>query len=45
MNNVVERIWKETVVAQFKVPSRNSLGGPEENRKKSVRIAGLLAEI
>jgi hypothetical protein len=46
MNDELERIWKEAVVAYVKALFLNSPGGTEENHKKiSVRIAGLVAEI
>jgi hypothetical protein len=38
-------MWKEEVVAEFKVLSRHSHRGTKENHEKSVRIASLLAEI
>jgi hypothetical protein len=44
MNDELKRIWKEAVLAQFKVLSRNLLGGTEENHEK-LQVAGLLAEI
>jgi hypothetical protein len=34
MNNELERIWKESVVASFKVLSRRLPGGSEENHEK-----------
>jgi hypothetical protein len=34
MNNELERILKEVVVAQFKVLSRNLSGGIEKNYEK-----------
>jgi hypothetical protein len=35
VNNELERMWKEAVVAQFKVLSQHLLGGgTEENHKK-----------
>jgi hypothetical protein len=37
-------ISKEVVVAYFKALNRHSPGDSEENKKKSVRIAGLPAE-
>jgi hypothetical protein len=40
MNNELERMWQEAVVARFKI-SRNFTGVAEENRKNSVRIVGL----
>jgi hypothetical protein len=45
MNNELERIWKEAVVAYFNVLSRHLPGEAEENYEKSVRFAGLQAEI
>jgi hypothetical protein len=44
VNDELERICKEVVVALFKVVSQNSPGGTEENLKSSVRIAGLWAK-
>jgi hypothetical protein len=32
--NELEGVWKEAVVALFKVPSRNLLGGPQENHER-----------
>jgi hypothetical protein len=37
VNNGVERMWKETVVAEFKVLSWNFPGGSGKNHKNSVR--------
>jgi hypothetical protein len=34
MNNELERMWKEEVVAQFKVLYQNLSGGTEENHQK-----------
>jgi hypothetical protein len=34
MNNNLERIWKEAVLAQFKVLSRHLPGSTEENHKE-----------
>jgi hypothetical protein len=45
MNDKSERIWKKSAVAQFKVLSRLSPVGNEENHENLVRIAGLGAEI
>jgi hypothetical protein len=44
MNNELERIWNETVVASFKVP-RQLPGETEENNGNRSQIAGLRAEI
>jgi hypothetical protein len=38
-------MWKEAVVAYFKVLSWHSPRGTEKNHDKPVRIAGLKAEI
>jgi hypothetical protein len=35
MNDELQRLWKEAVVAKFKALSRNFLGGTEENHEKS----------
>jgi hypothetical protein len=35
VNNKFERIWKEAVVAYFKVKSRNFSGGTQENHDKT----------
>jgi hypothetical protein len=35
VNNELERMWKETVVAQFKVLSRHLPGGTEGNHEKT----------
>jgi hypothetical protein len=46
VSDELERIWKEVVVAYFKVLSWHLPGGTEKNHKKtSVRIAGLWAKI
>jgi hypothetical protein len=34
INNELERMWKEAIVAKFKVLSRHLPGGTEENHKK-----------
>jgi hypothetical protein len=34
MNNELERMWKEAVIASFKVQSQHLLGGTEENTEK-----------
>jgi hypothetical protein len=34
MNNKLEGIWKEAVMAQFKVLSHHLPGGTEENQEK-----------
>jgi hypothetical protein len=44
VNDELERMWKEAVVAYFKVLLQHSIGGTEENHDK-LRIAGLRAEI
>jgi hypothetical protein len=46
MNDGLERMWKEAVVAYFKVLSRHLPGGTEESHENSsFRIPGLQAEI
>jgi hypothetical protein len=46
VNKELERMWKEAVVAQFKVLTRHLPGRTEEKtRKISVGIAGLRAKI
>jgi hypothetical protein len=45
MNCELERIWKEAVVASFKVQSRHLPGGTEENHENPNRVSGLWAEI
>jgi hypothetical protein len=46
MNDELERICKEAIVAYFKVPSWNSPEGTEENHgKPQVRMTGVPAEI
>jgi hypothetical protein len=35
MTDELERIWKEAIVVYFKVSSRRSLGGSEENHEKT----------
>jgi hypothetical protein len=45
MNNDLERIWKETVLAYLKVLSRHFDRRTEENKKMEVKIGGLRAEI
>jgi hypothetical protein len=42
---MMKRVWKEAVVAYFKVLSQHLCGGTEENHKISVLIAGLQAKI
>jgi hypothetical protein len=42
MNNELERMQKEAVVAKLKVLHQNVHGGTEENHEKPLRIAGLL---
>jgi hypothetical protein len=43
VNDELERMWEEVIVAYFKVLSRNLAEGTEKKpRKISVRIAGLL---
>jgi hypothetical protein len=44
MNNELEKICKEAVVAQFEVVSRDFPVGTEENRE-NLRISRLSAEI
>jgi hypothetical protein len=44
MNNELERVWNEAVMALFKVLSRHLSGGTEENHEK-LRIVGHGAEI
>jgi hypothetical protein len=45
MNDESERIWKEINVVQFKKLSWNLPRGTKENHEKSLRTAGLCAEI
>jgi hypothetical protein len=45
MNSKLERMWKEMVVALFKVVSQHLPRKPEENREKPVRIARTPTEI
>jgi hypothetical protein len=45
MNDEWERIWKEGVMAQFKILFWHLHGETEEYHKKSVRIASIQAEI
>jgi hypothetical protein len=45
MNNHLERIWKEVVMAYLKVLSWHLPGGTEENHEKCVRMANIQAEI
>jgi hypothetical protein len=45
INNVVESIWKEPVMADFKILSQHLPGEIEENHEKPVRIACLRAKI
>jgi hypothetical protein len=45
MNNELEKLWKEAVVAKFKVQFRHMHEGTEKNRKNLVRIAGIWVEI
>jgi hypothetical protein len=45
MTNDFERMWKEVVVAKFKVVFQHWLGRAEVNHENFVRIAGLRAEI
>jgi hypothetical protein len=44
-NDQLGRKLKGVVKAYFKVPSKLLSGGSEENKKISVRIAGLSAEL
>jgi hypothetical protein len=44
MNDELERTWKETVIAYFKVISQHLPGGTEKNKKSIVKIAGLQAK-
>jgi hypothetical protein len=41
MNNELERIWKEAVVASYKVLSQHLPGGTEKIHETPVRLAGL----
>jgi hypothetical protein len=45
VNNKLEKIWKEEVVASFKLLSRHFLGGTEEKLKPYIRIVGVSAQI
>jgi hypothetical protein len=45
VNDDLERIWKEAVVAWFKVLYRHSSEGTDEGHEIYVRIAGLRAKI
>jgi hypothetical protein len=45
MNNTWERMWKEEVVAYFKVLVRRFPGGTEETHENPLRTAGLRDEI
>jgi hypothetical protein len=46
MDDELGRMRREAVVAYYKVPSRNSSEGTEENHgKPQVRMAGVPAEI
>jgi hypothetical protein len=45
VNDELERMWKETVVTQFKVLSRRFPVELRKTTKKSVKVAGLRAEI
>lgn len=45
MNSELKRIWKEAVVAYFKVFSRSLLEGVREDAGTSVRLASLWDEI
>jgi hypothetical protein len=45
INNELERIWKEAVVALFELLSQHLLGRTEKILKTSHRIASVPAEI
>ena len=45
MNNELERIWKEAVLAKFEALSWCLPTGTEEAREGFVRVAGLRAKI
>jgi hypothetical protein len=45
MNDKLERMRKEAVVALYKVLCLHLSGGTEEYYEKTIRIAGILAEI
>jgi hypothetical protein len=45
IDNEFERLWKENIVDQFKALSRHLPWRIEENKKTSVRIAGLQGKI
>jgi hypothetical protein len=45
MIDELERIWKEAVLALFKVLSRHLSGGTEENHEEPVRKASFRAGI
>jgi hypothetical protein len=44
VNNEFGKLWKEVVMAQFKVQSQHFLGGAEENHK-NLRVDGVLTKI
>jgi hypothetical protein len=41
VNDELERMWKDAVVAKFKATSLHLADGTEENHKNSIRTAGL----
>jgi hypothetical protein len=45
VNNELERVWKEAVVAQFKVLSQHLTGGIEKTTNTPVGIADVRTEI
>jgi hypothetical protein len=45
VNDELERMWKEEVMAYFKVLSRHLPGRPAKTHEKLVRTDGVYAEI
>jgi hypothetical protein len=44
VNNELERMWKESFMAYFKILPQNLSGGTEENHEKPVGIVGVPAK-
>jgi hypothetical protein len=45
VNDELEGIWKEAVVASFELQSPHMPFGTEENEEKSIRIGGLCSDM
>ena len=45
VNDELQRIWREAVVASFELQSPHVSFGTEENEEKSIRIGGLCSDM